>query len=74
MENESNEGNIDKLGRVVVELKRYFEKLDAHAERQAAKIAEKDAQIKLQQRLLDSHEHRIEMLEVALKLNGKFDA
>ncbi|HMF54368.1 MAG TPA: hypothetical protein VK593_08460 [Edaphobacter sp.] len=58
---------IDKLIASQVKLQRICEAL-------VAKNAEKDTQIATQQRLLDSHEHRIEMLEVTVRPKGKFDA
>jgi hypothetical protein len=59
--------SLGALGSGQVMLKRLFEKADA-------KIAEQDTKIAIQQRLIDSHEHRIEMLEAAIRPKGKFDA
>jgi hypothetical protein len=58
-----------------VRLQRHIETADATIAKQAAKLAEQEAKLALQQRLMDSHEHRIAMLEMMLQPKGaKSDA
>lgn len=61
-------GALATLGSAQVRLQRLLDKADTVIAQQAAKLA-------LQQRLLDSHEHRLAIVERALLAQeGQFDA